>query len=269
MIRQTWPRIKSYIDATSCPIHYLDDTDSYSVYIYNGNFQAYTVLNKDGGADVVEFETSYKSLANKAVHDSSGRMIIREASTEAGWHFQRLNMRFTGCKDGALWCEDKNGNDLSVLSVKFYDDIDATTANELSFQETGHESETQVQFQARLDAGCYKTEVKLNIPFDYEIMSGEVCTLSDVVTDSVLHVTAAPHIPAEFGGDVRFIVGESLKGVHRKGNNLRVDGRSPKMILNDDVNFSDIWEFVINHDPGDQEELQMTMEFFKDATETY
>ena len=65
IIQLDWSEFKNILDNNYISFLYEDDQNSYSVYIQHQGMIVKCYLAKDGGADVVDFETNYKALGNK------------------------------------------------------------------------------------------------------------------------------------------------------------------------------------------------------------
>lgn len=65
MIEVSWSIFKSFVNSRSLSIQYLDVDGFYFLWAVDGLFYIQSRLEKNGDADVLEFENSYKPLGNK------------------------------------------------------------------------------------------------------------------------------------------------------------------------------------------------------------
>lgn len=62
----TWPLMKIFIDSRGICAQWIELEDSYRLWAYDGPMAVQCALQKDGGADVTEFEATYKAAGNQA-----------------------------------------------------------------------------------------------------------------------------------------------------------------------------------------------------------
>ena len=71
MSRSLWPAFKNFVSSRNLSIQWLDLIDFYYLKALDGNFSIECMLTQDGGEDVVDFETNFKSKGNMPVGSPS------------------------------------------------------------------------------------------------------------------------------------------------------------------------------------------------------
>lgn len=251
LIELSWTDFKTNITDRNLPVQYYTEGIQYHVLAFDGPMTFKCIVEKDEtpGADQVDFETNYKPTANGTLtdHDQTGRPIIRYAATIKGWHYQAHAFEFETCKLNSIYNKDENGNDLGYCDIKFYDD-------------QGTELTTQVS----INSDCVKTVVTWKPDFDFEIISGNIRQVSREQFNMYTHVAAkiATGYPAPFDW---FRVPFTNGGINMKyigaDEPLKTDGRASKLIT---ASNGDHFEVIINHDPGNQHQMTLIMEIYKD-----
>jgi hypothetical protein len=67
-ISLSWDDFKTQAIGNGLSFVYLSSSSAYSVYALSGNLILETVLARNGGADVIEFETTYRALASSRLY---------------------------------------------------------------------------------------------------------------------------------------------------------------------------------------------------------
>lgn len=78
-----WSAFKTYVDSNLVLFKSIEDSRSYQLFMADGALVASCLIFKDGGADQLEFEASYKSRANKGFFYYATPVNIRQTSTTA------------------------------------------------------------------------------------------------------------------------------------------------------------------------------------------
>lgn len=224
---------------------------------YPNGFQYYKKLTEDEYNNVVSdikksLVPKYK-LASHPDQDSSGRAIIRVASTIKGWHYQAHSVQFELNKLNSIYNKDDEQNDLGFASIKVY-------------KSNGDECTTQLDAD---NNGC-KTIVTWAPNYDFEIISGNVRQASKETIDSYIHVIArvatglpSPNnwlkVPFTQGGiNMKYIGADEI---------LKTDGRSSKLIRGSN---GDHFQIIANYDSGilvsNKHEMSIIFEIYKDPT---
>lgn len=72
MMIQSWTEFKSLVSNKKLLIQYVEGAGDYNVYASEaGEFMWAAILQKDGGADVTDFETNFKASANQPIENKA------------------------------------------------------------------------------------------------------------------------------------------------------------------------------------------------------
>ena len=179
--------------------------------------------------------------------DSQGRQIVRNATSNKGWHYQAHSLEFTSSTLDSIYNKDKNGNDLGYGEIKLYDNNGDEITNQLSANTT-----------------CVKSVITWKPDFDFEIISGNVRQESKESFDMYLHVgiqanTGYPapydwlYVPFTNGGiNMKYIGADEP---------LRTDGRSAKYVKA--ATNGDHFEITLNHGAGNKHSMSIIFEIYK------
>lgn len=91
MERLNWTNFKTLCNSRSLRIQYIELDSYYTLRAFDQWFHLGCHLLKDGGADVIDFETNFKSTANQSLSDTQGFPLIRTTAFS-----NTDNMRFRG-----------------------------------------------------------------------------------------------------------------------------------------------------------------------------
>lgn len=238
MITVDWADFKSYYDATVGVLHYIDSTNHYKCYSHNGDFSIFCTVNKDGGADVTDFEANYKDEGNISLNDTSGRPLTRVAATTSGWHFEALNVAVETSVLNSNCSEDVGGTEIPVSTLKFYDDQDA----ELTIQDD-------------IDTDCVKTVMTIQIPMDVDLIGGMVYQNAKPTSSVRMWVVVAQGLP---GGDKRMVTDLDLYHVPE----IIYDGKAALRVIHDPVYNSNTFTCTFKHSVGFKHKLMIAFEYF-------
>ena len=198
-------------------------------------------------------------------HDS--KPIYRNSIALDGRHFEPGSFDFWTATYNSLYnkkCDAgsiSSNTDYNDASLKFYN----SSNSELSYQQEGYESETEAEFQTRLDNNCTKTICRWIPTYDYEPRSGKLQILDAPTThNTYAWVLMAGHISEEYGGSVPFLGrGFNLRFVAPKGQ-FNVDGNTTVPIEVDTEYYSHGIDIVIMHETGDKFGVQLILEHYKE-----
>lgn len=249
-------------------MRWIDRENFYFIYANDSIGRFETTILKDDGADHVDFETNFKSTANDPANipvDSDGSQIIRPKTTKTGWHYEPRSIDFVTSKYGSMYNRKHNGNtiddgtDYGDATLTFWDG----SGGQLSFQQTGFESETENDFQTRLTANCVKTCIDWQPTYDMDVIGGALRVKNVPVNRAYFWAIVAPDIPENMGGSVPFIAGGRALHMMPENGLISVDGRGIKTFLYDPVYNSNKFRVVIKHDVGLQIWLEIIFEHFR------
>lgn len=194
--------------------------------------------------------------------DSDGSRIVRAKVTKSGWHYEPRSISWK-CGGRASLC-NKNPSlaDLGDAVLKFYN------ASDVALTQGAEESDGD--FQARLASDCVKTVVDWWPQHDIDIIGGILFVKNVTADQALVHVVAAPDIPAILGGSVPFQNGGfDLSFFHDAGTSqssgrLDLNGRGAKTLVFDPVYASNKLRFSVNHPVGYAASLMILFEGYKE-----
>lgn len=194
--------------------------------------------------------------------DSDGSRIVRVKVTKSGWHYEPRSISWKCGGRASLYNRDPALADLGDAVLKFYD------AGGVALTQGAEESD--VDFQTRLTADCVKTLVDWWPQHDIDIIGGILFVKNVTADRAVVHVVAAPDIPAILGGSVPFQNGGfDLSFFHDAGTGqssgqLNLNGRGVKTLVYDPVYASNKLRFSVNHPAGYAASLMILFEGYKE-----
>jgi hypothetical protein len=241
----------------------------YELYAFNGPSQIIET-SLDAGtnpADLADFNANFLATviadANKVLTttDSDGASLIRVKTTKPGWHYEPRSLDFYSSKLNSLYNRKEDGGgiddgtDYGDASLKFYN------ASDTELVQGG--SETDVDFQIRLDAGCVKTALDWQSTYDFDIIGGSLQLKNEPTDRAYVWCTIAPDIAPNLGGSVPYFAGGINLEFFKAGSSMAFDGRGIKSFLYDPVYNSNKVRFIIKHKAGEQLGLQIMIDQFK------
>lgn len=219
--------------------------------IYNWQINDLVFTDLNSGALLIGDQNEYKPEGSQAINfllnidtspkDPSGRSIIRNASTNNGWHYQLFSVEITTSKYNGYYSTDDNGSDPGFITHKIY----KSDGTEITSQDD--------------EALAIKTVFWFRPTFDYEIIGAIFGQSQPPITNVRLFATGLPGV-----ADIKF----SRGGINLKhagsGTYQMVDGRSSKQLnyipqLPDANSF----KFTTFHDEGLMHSFQISFEIFK------
>ena len=246
MTRLNWIDFKDFLDNRNATLHEFATTRYYKLVGIDSGLETSCRLKRNGGADVLEYEADYQTLANHTLSDSSGRPVILPAIAPEGWTFQQLNIELTTATLNSINANDYTGSAISGFSISFKD----VSGNVLALD------------QAVLDASCTQTIVDIEPTFDFMLISGAVIQQTIPATDLLLYVVAVPDIPAGSGGSKEMVVNMNLKNLADHQTHC-VDGRSGKR-LNYSASFhTNKMRVILKHGILVKHKMTFSLEFYK------
>lgn len=201
-----------------------------------------SLVFNDGDSDYSDPVEALNLLKDILPKDSDGRILQRPVAGRAGWKAQFHAMRITTSTENGVYSKDKNGNDLGFCTYTMYNEANQVTTN---------------------IAECVKTVVNWEPTHDMEIIGGRVFQRQAPNTDIWMYVTAAAHIPANYGGSVAFLQGGMNLYDIADGGEADFDGRAAKYITYDSQNHSGRFEILFKHNAGIQHSISLVFEMFK------
>lgn len=259
ILKVDWSTFKTFVDDRNLPIQYLSEYAYYHLFAVDGTLQFECKLAKASTADVADFEANYMPSANGKVQDTDadGAPLNRPKVTVSGWHYSPRAINWETATHNSINNTNCQGNDLGDAGVRFFDNSDTELVQ--------GQSESDEDFQTRLDANCVKTVLwflKLDAPYD--IVGAIFSIKSAPASSAYAFLTVAPNIPAELGGMVPFFDGGLDLSMMLDKEPVYLNGRGAKTMLPDpDYHSNEMW-LVVNHPTGQKTRCQVIYELYRE-----
>lgn len=252
----SWTEFKDFVDNLSIPIMYIETSDEYYLYSYNGTFQLHCSLSK-GNAESSDFETNYKPNANNKLQDvdEEGRQVIRPAAGKKGWTYLAHPLEITTSTIGGIFSQDFLGNNRTDVDIELYDGSDQLITD-----------------QPTADTDCVKTVVTFKPDYDIEIISGNIHQSEKPTSDIRVWVIGGAFAVAT---NSPISVKEFLSGLNMKylgiDDHIETDGRASKYMRKDISSLGlplptyqgNCFQFIIKHDAGTKHGIMSVFEYFR------
>lgn len=188
--------------------------------------------------------------------DSAGGHLFGQRITHPGWQYQLLSFEVTTCLLNGYVEYDSTMADPGWGVLKFYDNADAELVQ--------GGSESDVDFQARLDTDCKKTIVDWTPTHDYQLIGGQMRQQNAPSTSVRMWVIGVPGLTPAQGGTKVFINNLNLK-FSANSESVVADGRAPKDLLyNNPIPGTNTLRYqFVNDSLGMKHTTQISMEIFK------
>lgn len=231
-------------------LQYTESANSYDIFAAENMFVWNISLSKDGGSDVVDFETNFKAGCNKPIteKDSDGSALARVKAAPIGWTFQLRGFEFTTSALASVINKDSSGSNLTDVSIKLYNisDVEITVpgianANLLT---------------------CVKTVIDIEPPYDYYVIGAKIRVLSALNSDVVVNAIIAPDIAAGSGGSKVLAQNVNLRYI-AAGDKFDADGRAAKLLPYSASVHTNKIRLIISHPAGAQHNFSLNLEHFK------
>lgn len=257
--RVTWPQFKSFVDDRNLSIQYTDETSHYHLRAIDGNFGIDCHIFQSESSNYSDFEDNYKADANTKIveTDYDGAPLTRPKVTVKGWHYSPRSINWTTSKLGSINNTNCRKEDIGDAGIRFFDDTDTELVK--------GQSESDADFQARLDTDCVKTVMwflKLDAPYD---IVGAIFNVKAAPTDDAYaFLTVAPDIPSELGGMVPFFEGGLNLSMMLDKEPVYLNGRGAFTMNPDpDYHSNEMW-LIVNHPAGQKTQCQVIYEMYKE-----
>lgn len=271
-LKTTWTILKATMTARGLTCQWFDQGASYFVAVFDKQLEFTTEIEKDGGADQIDFETNYKTGGNGRLEDpkdTDGSPIQRMKTTKSGWHFEPRSMDFFTSKAGSLYNRAYNtaqiltGTDLGDGVLSFFN------ASAVAMTQNIAGGETLAAFQARLDAldgtGCVETYADWEPNYSFDLVGAyfQIVSPPPASNPAYLWVIIAPDVPANLGGSVPFCNGGWNLAFFGDRVTFDVDAKGVKSFNYDPVYHSGKIRLLIKHDPGVKIGIQIIYKQYK------
>lgn len=226
------------------------------------------LMSADGSTDITGDQSAHISFllgVDLTPRDSDNSPIQRPKTTKTGWHYEPRSIDFYTSTYQSLYNRKHDGNgiddgtDYGDAVLQFWD----SSGDELTFQQSGYESETAEQFQTRLDSDCVKTTMNWQPTYDMDIIGGILMIKDAPATRAYLWVIIAPDIPDYLGGSVPHVAGGYNLEFFNNKDTIVVNGRGTKTVLYDNVYNTNKFGMIVKHAAGEKIGIQFIPEHFK------
>lgn len=270
MISVSWEALKSICSSRSLGMQFVEDSYRYLIFAVDGPIVfAFDMIKADPATiEQADFETNFKANANKKIEptDSEGAHLNRSIYNPPGWHFEPRCIKMTTGKyksSHSKKFDAYNINDLSDVgdvTQKFFE----SDGTELVKGET----ESDEEFQSRLDSDCTCTIVDWWPNYDCELISAlfSVKNPPDTTQNQACYAWCiiAPDIPAAYGGSVPFVQGGMDLSFAADKCCVKIDGRCSKRLNNDRIYATNKIRFALVHTIGLKTSFKVLMEYYKE-----
>lgn len=254
----SWSIFKKFVDSKNLKVQYVEDDELYFVWTSDTTLVVTCRILKDNGSDQSEFESNYKNDANDGYDalgvatsqfDTDGATIVRPKAAKKGWSFYALPPEITtSTLGGTLYCKDLEGEDISGISCKIYDEDD--------------DEITEAGLAGINLLTCVKTVLDIELPYDFELIGGSLRIHSNPAQDLRIWIIGAPDIPAIYGGSKEFASGVNLKFL-APDNSFDVDGRVTKYITYNATTHSSKIRILMRHGAGLTVNMQVLLHLYR------
>ncbi len=244
MIELTWPQFKTGVIEAGIIFRVIEDDATYLLLAKDKIEFKCKIDKSSDNSEKLEFESSFKSKAVSMLEpvDAEGASVSRGKAAKAGWKAQFHSIRISTATVGGVYNKNKSGQDIGFCTYTMYDVNGQVTADVVQ---------------------CVKTVVTWEPTHNMEIVGGRLLQRSAPTTDVWMYVTAAAHIPAQYGGSVTFTDGGINLYDVGDGGETDFDGRAAKFVAYDPINHSGRFEILLKHDAGVQHSFSLIFELFK------
>lgn len=201
---------------------------------------------------LIETETY---LREEIKRDTEGNPIYRNILAAKDMLFQPRCIDFTTGKIDSICNKSSDMTDLGDAELHFF--------NGSYVELTQGESETDQQFQTRLDENCVFTWLYLTFTHRYAIKSGEIRYKGTLGEETDLWIEVAPHIPKAYGGSVPFINGGLPLDFFNEKESIVIDGGTCALIELDNTYLSHRLGVKVEHGIGIKFEILATFNVYK------
>ena len=203
------------------------------------------------------FGISMTALAGVVIpeRDNDGGILYGQRITHPGWQYQLTSFEITTCKLGGKTELGVDGLDQGFGVLKWYD------GSGTELVQGG--SETDADFQIRLDTDCKKTHMDWTPTTDYQLIGGQIRQQNAPSTNVRLWVIGVPGLTPAQGGTKVFINNLNLKFL-ANAESVTANGRAPKDLLyNNPIPGTNTLRYqFISDSLGLQHTTQVSMEIF-------
>lgn len=205
------------------------------------------IIINDGQNDISGIVNQIKYLSDHFYElDEQGRQIVRTAAGRAGWTYLARSIELETSKIGSLFSQDYTGNNLTDVSLKFYNsnNQEVTTPND--------------------EMSIVKTVLTVKPNYDYELISGNLRQQTSPNSDVRIWTIGGI---LELGGPY---VKEFTQCINMKfigaDEQVTTDGRASKYMKKDIVGVpyqGNQLQVIIRHTAGVYHKIMLILEYFR------
>lgn len=177
MHKVEWSQFKNFVSERSLSIQYIDLNYKYEMKAFDGIFHLECELDKNPSdtTDLLDFETNYKPNGNKKISlvDSLGLPLYKNQVVGDEWHYEPRCFDYFVGKYNSLYNRKRDGNGSIESAIDYNDATMKFYANDGTELIKG-ESETDEEFQDRLDLNCYMTDVIWTPTYDRKCIGANI-----------------------------------------------------------------------------------------------
>lgn len=252
MLQLQWTEFKAYAVNNGLPMRGFENDYEYTVYASDAGFTVFCKLDKSP-SDTTErddYVNNYKASANTRLgqYDSDGALLVRNKAARKGWTFVSLPFEFeTARLSDTLFSADSAGVQRSFITMKAYNaqDEEVTTAGLLNANY----------------ATIVKTVISFEPPYDYEMIGGDLRTLTTIAADLRFWLIAAPDIAAPAGSKE---MGGGINLKYLAPNNVfSIDGRVTKMATYNAQLHTSKLHLIFKYPAGTNESLMVVAQLYR------
>ncbi len=251
-----WSDLKSFVNARTLSIQWVEFTDKYYLLAIDGGFQLECELLKSPSdtTDLNDFVNNFKALGNKRLdpRDSDGSTLNRTKITTTGWHYQAHGLEFETSKLSSLYSKKADNTEYNFSTIKFYKDVSGTEV-----EITGDDLN-----QTFLDTNCIKTVVDWEPTHDIELIGGSLKQKSLPTQDVHMWIVGVPDVSEAYGGSKPFVTNVDLAYIGLE-DGINVDGRVPKYMAYSATYHTTKLRLIFRHLAGFKHKLHFVFELFK------
>jgi len=188
--------------------------------------------------------------------DADGASYSVPKMTHLGWQYQHRSFLVQTCTVNGFTETEYDGTSSGFGVLKFYDNTDTELVQ--------GGSESDVDYQLRLDSNCKRTDLDWTPTFDYQIIGGQMRQQNAPGSSIKMWVVGVPGLPVESGGSKVFINNLDMKYL-ADAETMVADGRVPKeLTYNDPIPGTNTMRFkFVGTGLGMTHSVHISIEIFK------
>lgn len=247
MITVDWKTFKSYVDARSISVQFVDANGNYYMKAIFDKFELSCILNKSlNSDDTAEFEANYKGNGNQPFFpmDSDRTPIVRTKIVKAGSTFRSQSSEVTFSTLTGLLAKKNDASDVPNMSCSIFDGGGNQIVSSL------------------LANTAVKTVIDWEPTFDYELIGHRIRILSNSLVDVRLWIVVTPDIADSAGGSIEIVSGMNLRYLPA-GQEAVIDARVAKLLQYNAVSHSNKIRFIFKYPVTTNNTVMVSTELYR------